>query len=368
MASANDAARCMLWEHMDQPAIALSPDEKNLFLVRTLGRNGEVLPYERTSNSSFKSLSSVIYNNCWNAAFQSSAKWNIIAGKDVILTSFSSTSTGGNIFLMNATNKSHLTNFARIDGNTMNHYLIPAVAMTQDEKTVIYINDTSFRGGKNQLLNIVTLSDNGVVNYTLSNYQIPALTRSNRFSIIKASKNGNFAFYVNCELLIYNIRDHQSPILESIYDLNISRVYAFTLSKNEQTLYLFGLNIANNKTLQILDISDVKSPKLLSYILISQSSESTDSIELSPDNRMLFLGFSDGLLMIDVQTPSQPILFGYNYFVNEMNAFKFANNGSLFYTVSALGLTAFDITSQYMLSIRNSDFKVGGSYQVSLNV
>ena len=108
----------------------------------------------------------------------------------------------------------------------------------------------------------------------------------------------------------------------------------------------------------------------LSSLLIKSptSSQITDSLELSSDGKAVYVGFSDGMLMVDVRVPTQPILFGFNYFKNEMHAPKLSNNRTLFYTASVSGITSFDISSQYILHLRNSKLKIGGSYPGVLNV
>jgi len=216
-------------------------------------------------------------------------------------------------------------------------------------------------------LNILTLERNELKD-TLRDLKMP-YSLCSPFSTMKMSQDDKILFYSNCDLLIYNLSNPSSPTLESQTPFGVSQTYGLIFFKDQKILYVFGLGSNGVKQLQIRNISDLKAPQLLNLIEIPQqiTSEGTDLVEISSVGKTLFLGFRDGVLRVDVRVPNSPILFGYNYFLQKIDAEKFVNN-SIFYALSPSGVTAFDISSEYILHIKNPQMKIGGSYSKALNV
>jgi len=344
--------------------LALSPDEKRLFLVKSPDRKGQLISYNITNNFALEKLSTVEFLDGDEDLFSPNTDWNIIAQKNLVAVQYRALDlSGSGVLIFNPTNKSILAN---IGGFTRKTYVLDDAVLTPDEQSLIYISQSI---NHTEVLDIMTF-DGQQFSPSLQNFRVSYDNCSNAIPLLDVNKASTLVFYVDCYLFIYNIRDPTSPTLESSYSLDFERIYSFILSKDEKTVYFFGYHEDDQKgyrKLEIIDVSDIRSPKSLGSMIIHESKAATYSLELSSDEKTLYVGFFDGNLMIDVRVPSQPKIFGYTYFLNEMHAVELAPTKNLFYTAAESGVTVYNATSQYILYMKNSDFKIGGSYPITLS-
>ena len=348
-------------DHDRKTAIALSKDEKNLFLISLANNWGHLQAYKKVTNVSFDKADSLEIPHTRYSPAEGEI-WNILAGKNLVVGSNNHGGLDSFLFVINSTDQ---TNPFLFTPEKVLFEKIRGVALAQDENTLAFISQNEFK--EYLTLNIVTFVNSLL---TRRNLAFSSNKNDNYIFSMKMSQNNNVLFCASRSLLIYDTSQAESPILKASYDLGFANIFGMALSKDERTLHLFGnaSTTTGQKQLQIFDVSDLTSPKLLSSIPINQTSESTNTVVHSPDEKILYLGFSSGMLMVDVQIPAKPIIFAFNHLLNEMHASAFGNNGSMLYTASVRGVTAFNITSHYIIQMNQQDFKIGGSYPGPLKV
>jgi len=358
-------------------ALTLSRDEKTLFILQNVNPlQLSLLPYKRVSNTSLEQQTPLDVVDLPNYSRHIS-KWSTIAGDKVIIAKSAAFDPhyypkfGPNLFWFY---KKDNFWWPRFPNTIQDHNSeILTVALSKDEETLAFIKnlaiDSESKSEKmNLTLNFINLKG-GVSNNILTDLQLPENDCSGQVPSLKFSKNDQLMFYANCDLIIYNVSNPASPLRLSRTASLFVETYGFALSEDEKTLYLAGQNNHDSTDLYIFDISDVCNPKALSNISFDFTTTATTHIvELSSDEEKLFIGFLAAMLIVDVRVPTQPKAFGFSYFTVEDHAPTFVKSNSLFYTASESGVTAFDFSSQYLLYMKESDFKMGGSYSIILNV
>ena len=270
-----------------QLAVTFTPDEKNFFLVRTNKTYpyfGELIPYETKSYATFEKMnpsSSFTAREFYISGEEENTKWSLVSGKNFVVVNYQPIlRDNSTIFVIDTTDKNKSKTIVTNQEISTSRFSITALTLTKNEKNIIFINDLSNDIKRDLRLNIRTLSYQRL-DSTLKNFQLP----NNGYcpspiSSIKVSKDDGLLFAVSCDLLIYNINNLQMPTLESSYKLDdISRTLAFTLSKDEKILYLLGQSFFGLDRLLVLDISNTKSPRLLSTMSIERTG--SNAIELT---------------------------------------------------------------------------------------
>jgi len=241
------------------------------------------------------------------------------------------------------------------------NYVIRRASFLEDEETLVLLMQARPPMDNFKFtLNFFTFKDSSILSLELPR---PDTHSGYEMTI---SHNNEIVFLTGSFLVIYNISDPKLPILESSSTLYIGSSFPPIVSRDDKTLFILGVAYTTQPYILIWNVSDIKAPQLLGSMEIQGNAEYAYKMELSHDEKMLFLMYSYGMLMIDVRVPTHPTVFGFSHFLNEQHWLKLAHDQSLFYTTSVSGVSVFDITSQYMIHMKQQDFKVGGSYSVIL--
>ncbi len=363
-------------EQVKLPMLGLSKDEKRLFfaygLENTQITSIQMMPYEKVSYFSLKRIyktSELTANRWWSPSSTQDWKENmVIGGQNVVFVKRGTPEAAPYIIAANPKFDFELQTIYRFWINGKPTYGVQSLAMTADGKTIFYI---SSKGSNNGLLEMsfVPLQDDlpKTIQETLS-FPLSENEYGSELSAMKINRNGTLIYCANRYLVIFQTRNPEVPVLVSSSALDGIKVSESILSKDENILYLVGTS-NNQKKLQIFNVSDIKKPELISSLWMNQtSSTAIDTVELSPDEKLFYIGLSKGVLMVDVQNAVKPVLLGYYYSPNKMSSVTFMNNVSLVYGATSSGVTAFDLNERYILYMEDTDLKIGGLYQIPLQV
>jgi hypothetical protein len=134
---------------------------------------------------------------------------------------------------------------------------------------------------------------------------------SSSFTDLDISKDGKIAYLINRDdnggLFIVDISDDKSPKLISNYK-SLFRMKEIAVSSNDTIAYVGSYSHG----VDILDISDKKKPKLLHHLsgTVEGAGEGGNQVLLSKDNTKLFVAGGTYLEAYDVHNPSAPKFLG----------------------------------------------------------
>jgi len=134
--------------------------------------------------------------------------------------------------------------------------------------------------------------------------------------ILLSQKDPNIVFYAELNLKIFDMSDiHKPKVLSSIKTAEGEpdpRIIYAALSPNEKLLVLTTFESGGFCKMRLFDIEDLKNPRHVSETIIPKVKSAAYKLDptFSPDGKTVYIVQENGLLIIDVSNPVQPVITG----------------------------------------------------------
>jgi len=228
---------------------------------------------------------------------------------------------------------------------------------SSDGRTLFTVNNLWFSAPELHIYDISRLPSSTL----LTSFLLPK--GKNLYVALQLSQDDKTLFLVQEQLIILDVSSSSSPIILSSMALNHEKeAYPLlTVSPHEDIIFV-GVSTKEQQLLNIIDVSNRKAPVLISTVDFGII-EFLNSLQLSSDQKVLYVNSNIGIFIVDVQQISTPTISG--YLPHETDSFTLAHDENHLITNSK-GFEVLSLLPKYTLFVENPKYGLGSSHFLNL--